>query len=335
VLALPPLKLVSQDSEESFLHAQQLHGVAGAMANQMVALPHRHANLPIDAEEGLFATALNLHIDACFVGNDQRAMGERMRAHRCNDEGGNRRHEHRASGRERIRRRTGRRRDDDAVSLAIEYEGAVNNEVKIQEAGDGALAHHRIVQGKVMREAFSFAYQAAVEHSPLLAGTVAAVNRLKGGIHFAEGNFRQESQRAKVDREDGNTLVPQGSGRREQCSIASQNQREVGMLLSDRRPRYDLAVVGVLRRLLVEIKMVSTVVKPRKQFGKNAGQLRLRRLRDDRHRLHVFADCVSVTVGLSKAGVQQELLVSCHPENGRLDGLHIRTSEIFYSFNNS
>ncbi len=69
-----------------------------------------------------------------------------------------------------------------------------------------------------------------------------------------------------------------GAGSGEQGAVASEHESEIGALGADRVARYDFFSVGVLRGFLVEIKLVSTLPKPGKQFGQKAGQLGLRRL---------------------------------------------------------
>src|SRR5271165_3475417 len=133
------------------------------MAGQTITLLDRHANLPIDTEVRLLVAGPDAKFYRGFIGNDQRPMGQRMGAHWRHHEGGYRRHEHWAACGERVGGRSSGGGDNDAVSLAIEDENAIDNQIEIQEAGDSALAHHSIIQRKVLRRFLAVAKQAAME----------------------------------------------------------------------------------------------------------------------------------------------------------------------------
>src|SRR5271157_4996469 len=280
-LALSPFQLGAQRIEEGFFHPQQPHRVARPMAEHAIALLHRHADLSINAEERLFSASFHPQFNLGPIGDDEGPMGQGMGTHGRHNEGSDRRHEHRAAGREGIRRGAGRGSNDDAVGLALENENAIDEKIEIHEPRDGALVHYRIVQGEVMRQALAAANQSAIEHRAFFAGAVAGIHGLQCGVHLAQRNFRQEPERAQIDGQDGNTFVGNSAGSGEQGTVATEDQSEIWALGADLFSRHDLLSIGVSRRLLVEIKLISALTKPGKQLWQDAGKLGLRWLRDD------------------------------------------------------
>ena len=78
MLPLAPLQLVAQHVERKCAARVGLYGVFGFAADDAIALLDRHADLAIDAEEGLFGAGLDVQLDLRLVGDDQRAMRQRL-----------------------------------------------------------------------------------------------------------------------------------------------------------------------------------------------------------------------------------------------------------------
>ncbi len=263
-------------------------------------------------------------------------MSKRMRANRRHHERGYGRHEHWTACRQGIRRGASRGSNDDAVSLAVENKDAINDEVEIHQAGDGAFVHYRIVQREVMRQALAISNQAAIEHRAFFARAGAGIDRLQRGVHFGKRNFREESQRAKINRQDGNTFVRYGAGSGEQRTVAPEHEREIRVLLADRlsaiRPRPHWYIVPSPGRDKSGIHAGETTRAAPARMAASSGFDGFEMIATDF--MYSSSNCVSVTRD-EQSGHATGTPGFPLPRRSETRCFHIRTSKFFHAFGNS
>ncbi len=117
-LALAPAEFAAQEFEEGAAHPQEFDAVGGFAALDLVSLYNWHSDLTVDAEDAVGA-AFKAHRDVSVSADDKRAMGERVRTDRGQQDGLDAGHEDRASGGQRIGSGAGRGGHDHAIGLVL------------------------------------------------------------------------------------------------------------------------------------------------------------------------------------------------------------------------
>ena len=129
--------------------AKQIHVMLGAAAAHAVAVAQVEAGLSVETQVGDFLFAAQQDFNLHGIRHHQRAMRQRMgrdgRDHKSID----RRHENRATGRQRIRGRTGRRGHDHAIRPIAGDKSLVDVQVVSVEARERSLIHHCVVEHQI------------------------------------------------------------------------------------------------------------------------------------------------------------------------------------------
>src|SRR5260370_1224520 len=101
------------------------------------AVSHRHADLSIQTQVTFFLSGLDLDFDLDRIAHYHWTMRQSVRRDGRNDEGVHVRFEDRPARSERIRGRTGRRRDDQTISFVTGNELPVHETLEVIQARDG------------------------------------------------------------------------------------------------------------------------------------------------------------------------------------------------------
>ena len=165
--------------------------------------------------------------------DDQGAHIERMRADRRDEERLDRRIHDRAAGRKGIRRRTGRRSDDDAIRLVVHEMRLIDGKAEAQHARHAAFRHHNVVDGMPEEALSSLAPHESCEQEALLDVIAADEDLFQPVLELVELDIRHEAQCADVDAADGHLPTTVAMADAEQRPIPAEGERHVHGLLLD------------------------------------------------------------------------------------------------------
>src|SRR5437763_3284653 len=161
------------------------------------------------------------------VAHHQRPVSERVRRNWRDHEALDVGHENGAAGGERIRSRTGCRRNNQAVSLITGDENLINEDVAVVEPGNGTLPDHNVVEGVKGGDDRAATTHLAMHHRANVNAGGTPINAIQGRIEFVERHFGQKSQSAKVHAHNWDAGLRNRARRREKGAVSAKHNDKI------------------------------------------------------------------------------------------------------------
>src|SRR5439155_26375723 len=148
-LTLTPLEFRAEDGEEILLRKSDEPDARGGFAYlDCVPLSEPDTYLPIDCRHDLLV-GQQAHYDTVRTAQHDRAVGQGVRADGSQDDGVHRGEEDRPTRRERVGGRSGRGRDDEAVSAIRGGMAAIDGHREVDDAAHRGFRDDQVVERRV------------------------------------------------------------------------------------------------------------------------------------------------------------------------------------------
>src|SRR5437016_4772164 len=289
-LPLTPLKLRAQDREEVLLRKADEAGARGRLPNlHPVVLPQREPLLAVDRKHHILV-GQQRDLDARRAGQHHRAVGEGVGADGGDHDGVHGREEDGPAGRERVRRGTGRRCDDEAVGAVRGRVLPFHRHGQVDDSAHRGLGDHHIVERDVLGESLTPAHHPGGEHHPVVEHDLAREHGVQRREQLLERGGRQEAEPAEVDAEDRHARVADHARHRQEGAVPAEDHDEIHVS-RELRPGDDR---GSERGhepggFLLDDGHAAAPREPLDQPGDHPCRLRAVRPRDDADPLHARA----------------------------------------------
>ena len=170
--------------------------------------------------------------DLVGVGQQDRAVRQRVRRDRHQHPARNRRMQQRPAGRQRIGRRAGGRRDDQAVGALVGHEVPADRHAQLDHARGGAAVDHHVVHGQRVEHDCAVAHHLRMHQAAMVFLVLAGQHRDQRGLVVVERNVGDEAEPAAVDADQRHAVAAPAGGR---CPAWCRRRRPPGRGRSARR----------------------------------------------------------------------------------------------------
>ena len=139
--------------------------------------------------------------DAEAGGEHDRPVGKRVRRDRYDDDRVQPRFDYRSAAAQRVRRRAGRRRNDQAVARVRVHVAPVHARDKVEHAACLAALQDHVIQGKRGRGVGVGPFESRLQNEALVGGELASQHVADAVEHLLRRYIREESEAAPIDAE--------------------------------------------------------------------------------------------------------------------------------------
>ena len=133
----------------------------------------------------------------------------------------------RAAGRQGVGRRSGRRGDDQTVGLVGRDVLTVDGQPQVDDARQGALGDHHVVEDRLARESAPLAHQRHLQRHAAIDAVASLKHLVQDRVDLVQPGFGEEPEAAQVDSQDRPRPRGEGARHRQQRAVAAHDDVQI------------------------------------------------------------------------------------------------------------
>lgn len=207
---------------------QETDGVLGTTQAYAIARLQVERYLAIEMDSGIIGKR-HPQFDIGPVINNDRPVGQRMRAQRNQRDTGQGGMQDRPASRKCIRRRAGRRRNDQAIRTQVVDEFAIDEQLEFDHPPDRPFIHDNIVQRHVGGDFLAITDHFGRQQHALFRDEAVVQQILHARQHVLPCNIGHKTQTPLIDPDQRHAVASQAARRIEHGTVPPQHDGDIGM----------------------------------------------------------------------------------------------------------